>query len=42
MNYSNQAKITRAWNDYIIPLGISYPETIPLWEAFKAGWEAAK
>jgi hypothetical protein len=40
-------RMVSAWNDYIVPLQKkedgSYPtpqELLPLWNAFRAGWEA--
>ena len=33
--------LVRAWNDYAVPFGAITPEeALPLWNAFKAGWEA--
>lgn len=35
--------MTRAWNDYSVRLGLMTPDVaLPLWYAFKAGWDAAK
>ena len=34
-------ELVKAWNDYAVPLGPMTPdEAVPLWNAFKAGWEA--
>ena len=34
-------KLVKAWNDYAVPLGPMTPdEALPLWNAFKAGWDA--
>ena len=34
-------ELIRAWNDYSVPLGLMTPDVaLPMWQAFKAGWEA--